>query len=94
MLRHMYRASGVLKNAVPVEFRGCYVGGACGEFSRIVNQIAACCDSNAIRVLLLQTICDDNFGIGWRLILGIFGASFGSMTKIASVPVVFVLSSP
>ncbi len=46
--------------AVPKKFRGNHVSGARGEFKRIIDQVTANSDANAVRVFFLWTIINDN----------------------------------
>ncbi len=48
---------------VPKKFRGNHVSGACGEFKRIIDQITANSDANAVRVFFLWTMINDNLTI-------------------------------
>jgi hypothetical protein len=56
------------EDTVPMQFGGCHVGSAHGNFPRIVYQISPRCDSDSIWISFLRTIRHDNFGIGGGLI--------------------------
>ncbi len=53
-----------------MELCSCYVGGSCGEFARIKNLVAAGRDADAVRIVLLGSVGDDDLGVRWRLVLG------------------------
>jgi hypothetical protein len=46
--------------AVPKKFRGNHVSGVGGEFKRIIDQVTANSDANAVRVFFLWMMIDDN----------------------------------
>jgi hypothetical protein len=46
--------------AVPKKFRGNHVSGAHGDFKRIIDEVTANSDANAVRVFFLWTMIDDN----------------------------------
>ena len=49
--------------AVPKKFRGNHVSGASGEFKRTIDQVTANSDANAVRVLFLWTMINENLTI-------------------------------
>ena len=56
------------EHAIPMQLCRCHVGGPCGELSWVINLVATGGDSDAMRVVFLQTIGDDDLCVRWRLI--------------------------
>ena len=54
---------GRTEYAVPQEFRCRDVGRPCGEFARVIDEVSACCDADAMWICLLWTKVDDNPGV-------------------------------
>jgi hypothetical protein len=51
-----------------VEFRRDHVGGSCGEFAGVVYLVASCRNADAIRIVFLGAICDDNLCVSGRMV--------------------------
>jgi hypothetical protein len=59
------------EDTIPMEFSGCHVSCAGGEFPRVINQVATSCDSeDSIGISFLGGISNDDLSVGWWLIFG------------------------
>ena len=51
-----------------MEFGHGHVGGSGGEFARVVYLVTSCRNADAIRIVFLGAICDDNLCVSGRLV--------------------------
>jgi hypothetical protein len=65
-----------------------------GEFAWVVNFVASCCDVDAIRIIFLGAISDNDLGVRWRLVFWYMGDVFGVHDKngVSSNSVRFLVS--
>jgi hypothetical protein len=55
-------------DAVPKELGGRKVGRTGGQFARVVDEVAADCDADAVWVVLLRAVIDNDSGVGNRAV--------------------------
>ena len=61
--------TGRAHDAIPHDFGGDHVGRPRGEFVGIIDEVAANGDADAVRVVFLRAMVDDNTGVGHRTVL-------------------------